>query len=87
MEIYLTGKFKKNYAVLPAQIKRKTETTERIFRKNPYHPSLRTHSLQGKYKDYWSFWVGKSYRIMFQFLDATKTKVVFINIGTHEIYK
>ena len=87
MEIYLTEKFRKNYAVLPKQIKRKSEIRERIFRKNPYHHSLKSHSLHGKYKDYWSFSVDKSYRIMFQFLDATKTKVVFINIGTHEIYK
>ena len=87
MEIYLTGKFKKNYADLPEQIKRKAVIKEQIFRRNPYYASLKTHPLQGKYKDYWSFWIDKSYRIVFQFLDATKTKVVFINIGTHEIYK
>ncbi len=87
MEIYLTSKFKKIYRRLPKLIKEKAKQKEEIFRKNPFDLRLETHSLHGKYKDYWAFSVDKSYRIMFQFLDATKTKVAFINIGTHEIYK
>lgn len=87
MRIYLTSKFKKTYKRLPKQIKEKAKKREEIFRQNPFNPLLETHRLHGKYKDYWAFSIDKSYRIMFQFLDATKTKVAFINVGTHEIYK
>lgn len=72
---------------MPALVKIKAENKEKIFRENPFTPILETHPLHGKYKDYWAFSVDKSYRIMFQFLDAAKAKVAFINIGTHEIYK
>lgn len=87
MNIYLTSKFRKAYKKLPKQIKEKTKEKEKIFRKNPFHPILETHPLHGKYRDYWAFSIDKSYRIMFQFLDATKENVAFINVGTHDIYK
>ncbi len=87
MEIYLTSKFRKVYKKLPKQIKQRAKEKEKIFRQNSFSPVLETHPLHGKYKDYWAFSIDKSYRIMFQFLDATKTKVAFINVGTHDIYK
>ena len=87
MEIYLTSKFERAYKRLPKQVKEKAKRREKLFRQNPFHPILKTHPLHGKYKDYWSFSIDKSYRIMFQFLDAAGAKVAFINIGTHEIYK
>lgn len=87
MEVYLTSKFKKSYKKLPEQIKRRTKAKEKLFKQNPFHLSLETHPLHGKYKGYWAFSVNKLYRIMFQFLDAAQIKVAFINIGTHEIYK
>ncbi len=87
MTIYLTSKFKKAYRRLPKQIKEKAKEKEKVFRKGPFNSQLETHRLHGKHKDYWAFSVDKSYRIMFQFLNATKTKVAFLNIGTHKIYK
>lgn len=87
MDIFLTSKFKKAYKQLPKQIKEKAKKKEKIFRQNLFNPILETHPLRGKYKNYWAFSIDKSYRVMFQFLDATKTKVAFINVGTHEIYK
>ena len=87
MDIFLTSKFKKAYKRLPKQIKEKAKEREEIFRQDPFSLILETHRLHGKYKNYWAFSINKSYRIMFQFLDATRTKVAFINVGTHEIYK
>ncbi len=87
MRIYITSKFRRAYKCLPKRIKKKTKEREKIFRENPFNPCLEIHRLKGKYKDYWAFSVNSSYRIMFQFLDATKNKVAFINIGTHDIYK
>ncbi len=87
MDIFLTSKFKKAYRRLSEHIKDRAKEKEKIFKENPFNPILETHPLHGKYKDYWAFSIDKSYRIMFQFLNATKTKVTFINVGTHEIYK
>lgn len=60
---------------------------EKIFKFNPFSEVLNTRKLHGKYKNYLSFFVGNSYRVIFRFLNIAKTKAVFINIGTHEIYK
>ncbi len=87
MEIYLTSKFKKSFRRLPKTIKERAKEKEKIFRENPLDPRLETHSLHGKYKDFLAFSIDNSWRIMFQFLDSTKKKVAFINVGTHEIYK
>jgi len=87
MDIYLTSKFRRAYKKLPKQVKEKAKLKEKIFRKNIFAPNLEAHPLGGKYKAYWAFSIDYSYRIMFKFLNTTKTKVVFINVGTHEIYK
>ena len=87
MDIYLTSKFRRAYKKLPKQVKEKAKLKEEIFRENIFAPRLETHPLGGKYKGYWAFSVDYSYRIMFKFLNATKTKVAFINVGAHEIYK
>lgn len=87
MVIYFTSKFRKSYERLPKQIKEKAKEREKFFRQNPFHPILETHRLHGKHKNYRAFSIDKSNRIMFQFLNAAKTEVIFINVGNHEIYK
>ncbi len=77
--------FKKNYKRLPAEIKEKAKEKEKIFRQDPFHPSLGTHKLHGKDKDLWAFWINRSYRIKFVFL--ADSEVLFLEIGTHGIYK
>ena len=56
-----------------------------IFKNNSFNSKLKTHKLKGKLKDYWTFSVSYSDRILFRFLD--KEKVFFIDIGDHSIYK
>jgi len=87
MTIYLTSKFERAYRSLPKRIKEKVKAKEEIFKQNPFNSILETHHLHGKHKDYLAFSIDKSYRVMFQFLNTAKTKAVFMNIGTHEIYK
>lgn len=55
------------------------------FIQDPFHPTLRTHRLSGKLKDYWSFTVEYDLRVIFYFVD--EDRAVFIDIGTHrEVY-
>ena len=87
MTIYLFGRYRRSYKRLDPQLQRLA--TERIvlFERNPFDPRLDTHSLHGKLKKQWSFSVDKRYRILFEFLDKEKEEVVFLDIGTHSIYR
>ena len=56
-----------------------------LFQKNPFHPSLRLHQLEGKLKGYWSISIDLQYRIIFRFLD--NGDALFASVGTHAIYE
>ena len=71
---------------MPDFVKKAFLEKECLFFESPFHPSLETHKLHGKYKNYWAFTVIGQYRIMFRFME-NEYDVGFINIGTHEIYK
>lgn len=60
-------------------------TREKIFRNNCFDPRLKTHKLTGALKDYWSFSVTYSDRILFAFIK--ENEVIFYKIGSHEIYR
>ena len=85
MIISTSPKFEKNYQRLPKRIKEKAKEKELIFRKDSFDPRLGTHKLSGKDKGCWAFWITDSYRIKFIFLSAGE--ILFLDIGTHDIYK
>ena len=86
MEILLTEEFVRLYKLLPAHIQKKAEKQERLFRQNPFHPSLHTEKLEPKGKQVWSFRIDRSYRVLFRF--AESQKVIFLTVGSHDwIYK
>ena len=78
-------KFLKQFKKLPKSVKIKSVQVEKIFRKNPFDPKLKTHKLHGSMKDYWAFSINYSYRIGFTFVDAQHIR--FHAVGTHDIYK
>ena len=57
------------------------------FADDPFHPSLKTHSLSGVLKGLWSFRITYEHRLVFDFLDEQRTQVLLIDIGSHkEVY-
>lgn len=82
--IRYSKKFLKNLSRLPARFLDEAQEKEIIFKSHPFDPRLGTHKLHGKEKDIWAFSVNRSYRIKFLFLDGTS--VLFLDIGTHDIY-
>lgn len=58
-EILITEEFQKRYKKLPVSIQHKIEKQEKLFRQNPFYPSLHTEKLQPKTKEYWSFRVAR----------------------------
>lgn len=85
MKIFYSSKFAKEYKHLSKRLKLAAEEKEKIFRKDPYSPQLKTHKLTGKLKEYWAFSIDYQYRIIFEFRD--KNVVWFHSVGTHEIYR
>lgn len=86
MEIFLADEFVRRYQLLPVSIQKKAEKQEKLFRENPFHPSLHTEKLEPKGKQVWSFRIDRSYRVLFRFTDHQK--VIFLTVGPHDwIYK
>ncbi len=85
MEIIYSQKFAKEYKKLSESVKRIAEIKEKIFRKNPFDPKLKTHRLKGRLKDFYSFSIDYKYRIIFEFLKNKKV-VYFHLVGKHDIY-
>ncbi len=83
-EIYLAPHFSRQYHSLPNDIKRIAKEKEAIFRADPFDVLLHTHKLHGM-KDEWTFRITYSYRIRFTFLG--NNEVIFLAIGTHDIYR
>lgn len=71
---------------MPKFVKEAFLSRESLFLHDPFRPSLETHKLHGKYREFWAFTVVGKYSIMFKFMENEKD-VGFINIGTHDIYK
>jgi addiction module RelE/StbE family toxin len=55
-----------------------------LFVTNPFHPSLRTHTLSGVLKGLWASRINYEHRLVFKFIDKQKRKVLLIDLGTHE---
>lgn len=86
IEVFVTAEFQKRYQDLPKIVQRKAEKQEKIFRQNPFHPSLHTEKLEPKGKEVWSFRIDKRYRIFFRFINGNKVR--FLTVGPHDwIYK
>ena len=85
MEISTHQRFDKHYKKLPETVKEKAKAKEKIFRRFPFDPSLRTHKLHGKDRGAWAFWIDFHYRIKFMFV--TENAALFLDIGLHDIYE
>lgn len=85
MRIKISPRFEKNYKKLPKSVKKKAKEKEVIFKDNHFDSRLKTHKLKGKDKGCWAFWIDYHYRIKFIFLNDEE--ILFLDIGTHEIYK
>ena len=77
--------FKKDCERLPRYLSQTIIEKEKLFRENPLHPSLRLHRLRGTMAGLWSISITMNYRIIFK--RQNNGDILFISIGTHDIYK
>lgn len=85
MKIRLHKNFKKKYKKLRESEKKKFKERRDLFLKNPYHPILNNHSLQGEYRGYRSIDITGDLRVHYELV--ADNMALFITIGTHsELY-
>lgn len=85
MEIEYSSHFQRAYQSLDVQIRKKAEKRESVFRKNPFGAVLKTHKLQGKLREFYSFSIDNKFRIVFKLVD--RSKAVFLDVGDHDMYR
>ena len=73
-------KWSKKHPDLIEQFRNRLE----LFIEDPFNPSLKTHTLSGLLTGSWSFRINYEHRLIFKFLGKGKTKVLLIDLGTHE---
>jgi len=84
MHVEYSDRFLKSASRLPKKLIELADKKEALFKQQPRHPSLRIHSLHGKDRGALAFWINQKYRIKFLFLGPAS--VLFLDIGTHDIY-
>ena len=83
--IYYSSHFARAFKKLPPEIQKEALKKEKLFRKDCFDHKLKTHKLKGELKNYWSFSINYSFRILFEFINDQE--VAFIDIGNHQIYQ
>lgn len=83
--IRYSSHFRRAFKKLDPALADEVDERERLFRADCFHPSLDTHKLHGKLKDFWSFSITRKHRILFEFLSASEA--YFIDVDDHDIYK
>jgi mRNA-degrading endonuclease YafQ of YafQ-DinJ toxin-antitoxin module len=85
MVIKYKPSFIREFKKLPKELQE--EALERIdlFKDKKEHKKLKVHKLRGKLKNFYSFSVTYSHRIVFEYED--KKTAVFLAVGDHDVYK
>lgn len=83
--IEASSRFKKSLRHLPPAIQNKLDARDQWFRQNAFDPRLKTHQLKGKREGFWSYSVDYRYRVVFKF--ARNDVVVYVDVGTHDVYR
>ena len=71
---------KRNPAIESQYIK-----TLELLEHNPYHPSLRLHTLSGKLEGLHSVSINLKYRINMEMI-ITEREIIPINVGDHDVF-
>ena len=77
--------FVREFKKLPQELQEEALEKIESFKDANNHKKLKAHKLKGKLKDFYSFSVTYSHRVVFQY--EAKNEVVFVAIGNHDVYK
>jgi mRNA-degrading endonuclease YafQ of YafQ-DinJ toxin-antitoxin module len=65
------------------EIRSQYHKTLQLLELNPYHPSLRLHSLEGRLNGLSSVSINISYRIVIELI-IRENEILLVNIGKHD---
>ena len=85
MEVCFKPTFVRQFKILEKDLQDEILEKIELFKKPKHHKQLKVHKLKGRLKDRYSFYVNYKTRIVFQYL--SKSKVVLLAIGNHDVYK
>ena len=74
---------KRGLTPFPAEIHGQYRKTLQLLELNPYHPSLRLHSLQGRMRGLSSVAINISHRIVIELI-IEADEILLVNIGKHD---
>lgn len=66
-----------------SEIHNQYRKTLELLELDPYHPSLRLHSLEGRLKGLSSVSINMGYRIVLE-LEIQDEEIILVNIGNHD---
>jgi addiction module RelE/StbE family toxin len=81
MEVIFHRTFLRQYKKVPSRVQEQFYERLELWLENPTHPSLRIHTLKGKYTGYWSMNITGDIRALYR--EEGKEVVIFAFIGTH----
>lgn len=84
MEVHYTAPFIKQYNKLSNVLQDEVIEKIELFKNRDNHAKLKVHTLHGKLKNYYSFSVNYSHRIVFEYI--SKDEVALLKVGDHNIY-
>jgi addiction module RelE/StbE family toxin len=82
--VHPSTRFKRSYKKAPIEIKKDFHQKIKIFQKDPFQASLKTHKLKGNLSSYYSFYLKAGWRVLLDFVG--ENQVVLVNIGSHDDY-
>ncbi len=85
MVIRYKPSFVREFKKLPTELQEEALEKIDLFKDAENHIKLKVHKLKGRLAGIYSFSVTYSHRIVFSF--ESKDTVVFLAVGTHDIYK
>ncbi len=60
-------------------LERKFEKQRKLFKENPFHPSLETELLEPRNMRIWSFRIDRKYRAIFVFQQKDTVEIIDVN--------
>ena len=77
--------FVREFKKLPVELQEEAMERIDLFKDVKNHKKLKVHKLKGRLKDFHSFAVTYSHRIVFSY--ESKEEIVLIAVGDHDVYK
>lgn len=85
MRVKYKPSFVREFKKLQTELQEESLDKIELFKNKNNHKKLKVHKLKGRLKNFYSFSVTYSHRVVFEYEE--KESVVFLGIGDHDVYR